>query len=179
MGVRDKDGRRKKSWSEIDKMRDKSRHTRGGGDREKSPEDKRRESSGAYGTYKKDIDKVFSGAEIPAYLKAALPKGDGEGRLKLLGAIRRSTDEEELADAMRAYLEKYDDFPDDFELMQRVMDYPDEAVQLKVLRQLKRMAEFMPVPHKKQFILKIDGLAMLADDDDLRELAEELADMLR
>lgn len=170
---RDYDNRnRSKSWREIDKARE------GGAKREREREgaafeDRARRNTGAYNTYKKDLENLFSGAAVPEYLKEIAPVGD-EARLTLLGKIQRSVTPEELAQAMRAYLAKYEDFPEDYALLLRVLEYEDEVIQLVALRMLDGMSRVRPLEHKQQFILKLDALAMMADDDDLRELAEEL-----
>jgi hypothetical protein len=174
---RDYDNRNKtKSWREIDKEREGKKDGRD--DRQESFEDKARRNSGAYNTYKKDLDNLFSGGEVPVYLKdVASTKEDS--KLKLLGKIQRAISPAELADAMKAYLKKYEDFPDDFDLLLRVVEYEDEKVQLMAVRALDRMSRVLPVDHKQQFILKLDNIAMMADDDDLRELSQELLDRLR
>lgn len=175
---RDYDNRnRSKSWREIDKARESG--TKREREREGAAfEDRARRNTGAYNTYKKDLENLFSGAAVPDYLKEIAPVGD-EARLTLLGKIERAASPDELERAMRAYLAKYDDFPEDYSLLLRVLEYEDEPVRLAALRTLDGMSRTQPVQHKQQFILKLDAIAMMADDDDLRELAEELLARLR
>ena len=163
------------SWREIDKLKEKGHRS----DRKERKADKRRSNSAAYSNYKKDLENVFSGGEVSDYIKAVLPKGENEGQLKLLGAIKRSQDDKTLDKAIKAYLAKYDDFPADIELYLRVLDYPDEQCQLKVVKGLQELIEIQPIEHKQQFILKLETISMLADDDDLREIAEDLVNKLR
>lgn len=173
--AREKAPREKKSWREIDAMRDGSAHT----GRTPDARDKKeaaRVNSGAYQGYKRDLDKVFSGGDLPSYLKELLPKNEErDGRLNLLGTILRAETQADLEAAVAAYRAAYDTFPDDPDLLVKLLDVPEEALQLQVLRQVQAISTVQPLAHKKQFQLKAAGLAMLADDDDLRELAEELA----
>lgn len=168
---------RKLSWREIDKLKRKGGRG-GGGERERKKEAKL-ENTSAYKGYKKDLDNLFSGGEVPEYLKEMMPDGDKDGRLKLLGAIKRADSDADLNLAMEAYLEEFEDFPDDIDLLQHVLDYKDEAVQLLVVQALDRISAERPIEHKQQFILKLEAIAMLGDDDDLVELAEEMVARLR
>ena len=176
---RNYDNRNKtKSWREIDKQKEKGRS--GHSDRD-SKKDEKRAHSTVYKNYKKDLDSIFSGGDVPDYLKAELPASspESEGQLKLLGAIRRSQTDGELDKAINAYLKKRDDFPDDLDLLLRVIDYSDESVQLKVAKALDRISKIQPIEHKQQFILKLDAISMMGEDDDLIELAEELVSRFR
>ncbi len=179
MAYRDKDNRKKKSWREIDRQKGGSRHADPRDDREMQKESKRQQSS-AYHQYKRDLDKVFSGSDdVPEHLKAVVPTGENAGKLQKLGAIKRAKGERELAVAMTDYLKEFDDLPEDYDLLLAAVDYPDEPTQGKVLQTLQKMIGLQPIQHKKQFILKLESISMLADDDDLRELAEELVMELR
>lgn len=176
---REPEERERKSWREIDARRDGSAHAPR---REPSGADKREEKrlkGAAYQGYKRDLDKLFTGAELPDYLKSMLPelpKDEAKaGQLKLLGAITAAQTQAELEEAVAAYLAVHQEFPCDADLLLRVLDYPDEAVQLRALRQAEAIANVTPLPHKRQYALKTQSLAMTADDDDLRELAEVLA----
>lgn len=165
------------SWREIDKLKEK-KGSGASNDRERKL-DKKRENSSAYTGYKKDLENVFSGGEVSDHVKSMLPKGENEGQLKLIGAIKRAEDDTKLAKAVKAYLKKYDEFPADVDLYLRILDYPDEQCQLKVVKGLEELIKIQPIEHKRQFLLKLDTIAMLADDDDLRDLAEEMVDQLR
>jgi len=179
MGSEDRDYRnREKSWREIDAMRDKKNERREPSQSEKQAQ--KREHSSAYAQYKKDLENVFSGGEIPAYLKEKLPEGEkGKGVLQLQAAIKKATDRIELLQAVNAYLAKNSEFPDDPELLRSLLDCGDEAVLLKVVPQLARYAAVMPLPHKPQFILKLDSLAMTVTDPALGDEIDELLARLR
>ncbi len=173
--------RRQKSWRDIDRKKDRSSHRRDEAPAGKKGRGQKREQSGAYQTYKKDLDRVFSGGGIPDYLKEQLPEQSeaDQARLKLLGAIERAANDHDLNEAVAAYLKKYDDFPEDQDLLLKVLDYPEESVKLQAARMLDAIWKVNPISHKRQFALKLDSIAMLADDDDLQELAEELVGRLR
>lgn len=171
--------REKKSWREIDAKRDGSAHAPRG---ERSGADKREENrlkGAAYQGYKRDLDKLFSGAELPDYLKSMvpeLPKDEAKaGQLALLGAITRAESQVDFEAAVAAYLALHSEFPSDADLLIRLLDYPDEAIQLQALQQAQAISVATPLPHKRQYALKAQSLAMMADLDDLRELAEDLA----
>jgi len=179
MGSEDRDYRnREKSWREIDAMRDKKHERREPSESEKKAQ--KREHSSAYAQYKKDLENVFSGGEIPEYLKEKLPEGQaGKGVLQLQAAIKKATDNPELIQAVKAYLAKNSEFPDDPELLRSLLDCGDESVLLKVVPQLSRYASVMPLPHKQQFLLKLDSLAMTVTDPALGDAIDELLASLR
>jgi|GEM_PF-2539595 len=173
------DNRNKKlSWREIDKLKEKKRDGGNSYDDE-NKKNQQKANAGAVKNYKSGLENIFSGGEVPEHIKKILPKGENEGQLKLLGAIKRSKDDKQLAKAMKAYIKKHDEFPEDLDLYLRVLEYPNEACQLKVAKGLNELMKIQPIDHKRQFLLKLDTISMLADDDDLRELAEELVDKLR
>ena len=159
-------------------MRDKKNERREASAAEKKAQ--QREHSSAYAQYKKDLENVFSGGEIPDYLKEKLPEGGvGKGVLQLQAAIKKATDKAELLQAVNAYLAKNSEFPDDPELLRSLLDCGDESILLKVVPQLAHYAAAMPLPHKQQFILKLDSLAMTVSNPALGDAIDELLAALR
>ncbi len=171
--------RRDKSWRDIDRKRDKSAHRDDKPNSAQSKERQRQESA-AYNKYKGDLDKMFDTGEVPDYLKGQFSQGDQkvEGRLQLLASIKKATDKHELTDAVKNYLTKFDDFPEDPDLLLQLLDYQDENVVLKVALQVHQYASTRPLPHKQQFKLKVDSLAMLTSNNELGSVLDELLDIL-
>src|SRR5687768_707422 len=98
--------RPKKSWSEIDKMRDKSSHRR---DERPGGSQKRLESSQAYRSYKSQLDKIFDGGGLPDALKSKLEEtgvgAEAKVRKEKAAAIKEATAPKAIREAVAAYRE--------------------------------------------------------------------------
>src|SRR5262245_42712764 len=97
------DEKPKRSWREIDKMRDGGRH-RSSSDRERE----RVQNSSQYTRYKQGLDRLFKGGELPPELRAKLdPSGEGAERDEALRKIRLTEDSKSFAAAVDEYLTKF------------------------------------------------------------------------
>ncbi len=168
--VRDKDDRDRLSWSEIDKLRSGKKV------RNERPSASRKEKHVTQ-QYKNDLNDIFDKGVIPDYLKedmAALSKPKDEGQLRLLAAIRDASSPAALRKAVNAYTKKHKEFPDDTTILYRVLECDDEAVLLQAIRQIAKIAEVEPLPSKRQLALKLESIALMAEDGELIDEAEEL-----
>jgi hypothetical protein len=139
----DDDDKPKRSWSEIDKLRDKSSHRResggggggGGGGR-------KLENTQAYRSYKTQLNKLFDGGGLPEALKSKLEdKGVGlEAKRKkelAAGVIAATT-----PSAIRAALEAYRaeaGFPDEDEALGKLLELEDVPVLLETIATIDRL----------------------------------------
>ncbi len=127
--------KRTKSWSEIDKQRDKS-GARRGGDRERESFEK----TTGYSKYKANLDRLFSGGvELPEHMREkADPSGEGavrdEARKKLF-----AIEDGKLFNAAATEFLKSHALPDDPRLLDRLLSHPDEDVVEQALTRLEEL----------------------------------------
>ncbi|WP_373046538.1 hypothetical protein [Vulgatibacter sp.] len=178
----DGDGDRpRKSWSEIDKARGKSRHT--SSDRTDRQQE-RLEKSQAYRQYKSNLDKFFEGGATaaPDGLKALLdPSGEKSARAKAIEAIQKASaeDRKKWSELVKAFVEEHELPPDPY-LLTEFLGHPKERVAEKAMGKLEAMheaGELKKVPPSLDQQLR--SLELTADDDDLRERAKAFRERLR
>ncbi|HCF60371.1 MAG TPA: hypothetical protein DFS52_20520 [Myxococcales bacterium] len=182
MAKRDDDERPKRSWSEIDKLRDKA-HSRGQSRDQRAQE--RVQRNPAYGQYKAQVSKMFGGGEIPEMLREKLdPTGELKARDDLLKRIKKLAPEDRKAwaDAVREYVEKFE-LPEDVYLLGEWLDHPRDQVVEKTLGELEQLAADGVLGGKKKVPAAIEqrlrALEMSSDDPELKERAKALRERLR
>jgi hypothetical protein len=166
------DGERpKKSWRERDKGRDRSRHTSTAGDRERE----RFEKTTAYTRYKQGLERVFAGGGLSDALREKLdPTGESKEKDKKLKAVREAESSAAFAQAIDELLEKYE-FPDDPFLLDRALEHPKGAVQLRALSRLTALrAEGKLTKLPASLKLRLDSLALTSDDPEIQDAASAL-----
>jgi hypothetical protein len=168
--------RPKRSWRDIDKMRDKSSHTRTSSDRDRE----RFERTTAYTRYKQNLEKVFSGGELSDSMRERLdPTGEGKARDAALKKVREAEDPKSFAAAVDAFLEKFT-LPDDPYLLDRLLDHPSIPVIQLALDQLLALCEAgklaKPPASLKQ---RLQSLELTSDDGAVQEKAQTLTAKLR
>jgi hypothetical protein len=125
--------RQKKSWREIDKMRD-----RGGSSRRDQRDRDSFERSTGYTKYKTNLERLFSGgAPLPEHLRGKAGEGDEEREeeRKKLFAIE---DPKAFYAAASEYLKK-NEMPADPRLLDRLLGHPDEDTVDKALARLEEL----------------------------------------
>lgn len=152
------------SWSEIDKRKDRSRHA--GSDR---PEFRRKPSAKeewAKKQYLKEIEKLFSSEkeETEELKKARKNISYFYGSNKFNGAVRD-------------YIKKYG-FPNDWGTLVLMLDHKDKIIVMKSLIILRDFINKSTRAEQEGFKSKVKILAMTAEDDELRGLAEEITEEL-
>lgn len=99
-------------------------------------------------------------------------------RFKLIRAVTDAGDAQALIQAIDALVEQFG-LPDDFEVLVRVVEHPDEAlVQRAVGRMLALLPQTTKVPRRASLKERLRTIGQTASDADLRQLAEELFDKL-
>lgn len=168
--------RERKSWREIDKGRDQSRHREGERPRGNAP---RVESATA--AYKRTLDAFFDQGVVPEHLKGKLPAGESEGpseRQRLIRQIREATGKDfvQAVDELRAKF----GLPDDMEILLRVLEHPKDPVLLEALEKIEAYIESgQLVPKKKNFVERLKGLEFSSFDPRVQRKAVALASRLR
>ncbi len=174
------DDRERRSWREIDRMRDGT----GGGDKPK------REPKGratGYSRYKSELNRLFDMGKASGHVSHVMRKakdtapgeeGDGGGgRAELVRRCRMAEDAGELVAAVDALLET-GPLPDDVELLLRVVDHPKEAVKLDALERIERLIRRKPLKRKAAFVQRLYGLEHEAEDRALRDVVNRLIEEL-
>ena len=165
--------RQKKSWREIDKMRDHS----GGSTRRDSRERESFERSTGYTKYKTNLERLFSGgAPLPEHLRGKLEGDDArDDERKKLFAIE---DSKAFHAAASEYLKK-NEVPDDPRLLDRLLGHPDEEVVEKSLGRLEAMHQAGTLKAPPALRDRLASVEIETGDPKLRKRAAELRKALR
>ena len=168
--------KRKKSWKDIDKSRDSS-------ERRKTPQERHRDEAAAKNAvrnYKKELEAFFEGGDVPSGMKKDMGNVKAGGIFPLLAAILKSENEEELVAATAALISGGYDIPsEDGDVIVKLLDHPDENIQLQTLTLLNDLLdEGHPCPDEQRTRLKVNLISLSASDEDLLDLAEEVQDKL-
>ena len=168
------DERPKRSWSEIDKLRDKSTHRR-----DPRPEPgmsgARRERSQK--SYRAALDRAFSSGAIGKLLDEPGAQGEGDGRARELAAIRNADTPEDVSAAVDRALAA-GPLPDDIEIWARVVEHRD---MLRVREALLRVAALLdehPLKRARALRSRLRYLEEIAEDEEIRVLATKLRSRL-
>jgi len=165
--------RQKKSWREIDKMRD-----RGGSSRRDQRERDSFERSTGYTKYKTNLERLFSGgAPLPDHLKGKPGEGDGERdeERKKLFAIE---DPKAFYAAATEYL-KVNEFPHDPRLLDRLLGHPDEDTVEKALARLEELHKAGTLKAPPALPNRLASVELETGDPQIRRRAAELRKALR
>ncbi len=170
----DDNPRPKKSWREIDKMRDRS----GGSSRRDSRERERFESSTGYTKYKTNLERLFSGgAPLPEHLRGAQDAGEAERdeERKKLFAIE---DTKAFYAAASEFLKK-NQLPDDPRLLDRLLGHPDESIVEKALGRLEELQRAGTLKAPPALKNRLSSVEIDSGDPAIRKRAAELRKTLR
>jgi hypothetical protein len=170
----DDNPRPKKSWREIDKMRDHS----GGSTRRDSRERERFESSTGYTKYKTNLDRLFSGgAPLPEHLRSAQDAGEAERdeERKKLYAIE---DTKAFYAAATEFL-KSNELPDDARLLDRLLGHPDDSIMERALGRLEELQRAGTLKAPPALKNRLSSVEIDSGDPKIRKRAAELRKALR
>jgi hypothetical protein len=165
--------RQKKSWREIDKMRD-----RGGPSRRDQRERQSFERSTGYTKYKTNLERLFSGgAPLPEHLRGKGAEGNEERdeERKKLFAIE---DPKAFYAAATEYL-KTNEMPPDPRLLDRLLGHPDENTverALGLLEELHKAGTLRAPPALRDRLASVE---IETGDPKIRRRAAELRKALR
>ncbi len=166
--------RQKKSWREIDKMRDHS----GGSSRRDSRERENFERSTGYTKYKTNLERLFSGgAPLPEHLRGKAGEGeeDREEERKKLFAI----EDTKVFHAAASEFLKRNPIPDDPRLLDRLLGHPDEEVVEKSLARLEELHKAGTLKAPPALRNRLSSVEIDSGDPKIRRRAAELRKALR
>ena len=157
------DDKPKKSWREIDKMRD-----RGGSSKRDARDREKFESSTGYTKYKTNLDRLFSGG-----LAGAPPEQDEEQ--KKLYAIE---DPKAFYAAATEFLKSHP-LPEDPRVLDRLLTHPDEDVQDKALTRLEELHKAGTLKVPPALSQRLASVEIDSGDPRIRKRAAELRKAIR
>ena len=150
------------SWREIDRLRDRSPHTK----RRKSSEselEKALRSKWLKERYLKEVEKLFSG-------KKASAEHD-----KALKAIHKAYGTNRFNRTVKKYVEEYG-LPEDWGTLILLLDHKDPQIVCQALEALKALYPEKGLVEKQGFLSKARVLAMTARKEEVREAAQLVLD---
>ncbi len=193
------------SWREIDRRKDGSSGKR----RNRRDRKEKREHSTRYDKYKADLNRLFDQGLAGELLKKSGKSTDnsvaektsktkkskgvlrrkGSGRIPKTGKkaasrfklIRAVIDAGDTTDLVAAIDELVQGFglPDDWDVLVRVLEYPDEALVSKAMtRMMDILATKVKISRKASLKERLRSISQTASDMDVRKKAEELEDLL-
>ncbi len=147
----------KKSWRDIDRVRDKSSHVSDDPDAQR-PQSPKKEW--AQKMYLKEIENLFRG-------KKATPE-----HAAALNEIHKRAGTKKFNTAVRKYVKEYG-LPDDWSTLFLLLDYKDVKIVRQAAEKLVSIIDDEPLNKKEGLKSKLSIMAMTADDDEVREIAQE------
>ncbi len=173
------DERRKKSWREIDRQKDSSRHT----ERDRKPRSSGDKRSSA--KYKKDLDKLFkSGGHVPERFQQMM-KGLEPEEGTPEAEHRAAVDKLRKADGFRAFATAVSEFrkegwdwPDDEDLLIRMLDHPDERVVRQTLEHVADLAGRRSFERVTPLKNRLSTIKTMSDDPRTRKAVAAVEDAI-
>jgi hypothetical protein len=169
--------REKKSWREIDKMRDGKRS----GARTSADRDRERfEKTTKYSQYKSQLERMFRGGDLPQPMRDRLdPTGEGRKRDEAIRKMREAESPAQFDEAVNAFLAEFRELPDDPYLLDRALGHRDAKIVDRALEQLLRLhgeGALKPPPSLRP---RLQSLQLTHDDPDVQDKAKALAAKIR
>jgi hypothetical protein len=171
------DERPKRSWREIDRRKDKSAHRQE--DRSdlegRGPKGKRREKS-----YKAALDRLFESGKIAELVeqKGGGGEAQGENRIKALAKIKNAGNRDEVTEAVDAYLNEWNELPDDMEVLGRALEHRNPTWQLDAMERIEKLLETERPKRTRAMVGHLKMIRDIGDDNEMVELAKRLIERL-
>jgi len=162
MGRYDDDEREKLSWSEIDKMRDRSRHVSSG---PKSMKERSLRSDWAKKQHLREAEKFFQGKKGTAAYKAAH------------NALHEKYGTPDFQEAAEKFLQEFG-LPEDWGTLLLLLDLREPKRLKEVLGGMKGLYEKRSLIEQRGFKGKVKVLSMTTADRSLRQSCQEILDGL-
>ncbi len=175
------DRKRKRSWREIDRNKDRSDH------RQESGSGQPRGAKGqaaASRSHRSALDQLFNSGKVGDLVKkrdletgVAADDPDAPSRRKLTERINQASDRDSKVAAIDAYLEKFS-LPADFDVLSQILDHPDPDVVGETLDKIETLLEIDKPRRARTLIAQLKTLQDLSEWGKLRRRATALLDKL-
>ncbi len=173
---RDQDNDRpKKSWREIDQSKDKNRtrsESSGPGGT-----GSRGQRSAAYSNYKTQLNKLFDGGGLPQLVADRLGAQNVAAPAQTRKSAAAAICEAKAPKAVRAALEAYEaahGFPEDEEVLAKLLDMSDEILVLQALQVVEKLVDAKSLKRGASLKARIKTAQLTLDDPDIRQTASRL-----
>jgi oligoribonuclease (3'-5' exoribonuclease) len=177
------DDKPKRSWREIDQMKDRSKHRQA--DKTGLSPQKQTRANSASKVYKSQLDSFFDGAgQAPTYAKEKLKSLEtnseqGEKRIALLKAIKEAATSSAADHAVLEFLKEWE-LPPDYDVLSQVLLCSDERYLRQAMALLNDLLEQHRVPKRTQVLeQRLRRIKSLSDDLELQTQADALQKKLR
>jgi hypothetical protein len=174
------DRKRKRSWREIDRNKDRSAHRAEPAAPHRGP----RSPVAASRSHRSALDHLFSSGKVGELVKqrdqqtgVAAEDPDGPSRRSLTARIEQAADREAKIAALDAYLARFS-LPADFDLLCHVLDHPDPDVVGEALDRIEALLETEPPRRARTLIAQLKILQDLSEWGKLRRRAAALLEKL-
>ena len=168
--------KRTKSWSEIDKARDRS-----GGSRKDTRERETFQNSTGYTKYKTNLDRLFSGggALLPEHLREKVdPGGEKAAEDETRKALYAIEDTKLFHSAAAEFLSAHE-IPDDPRLLDRLLTHPDEEILEKALARLEELHRKGSLKVPPALTQRLSTVEIDSGDPKIRRRAADLRKAIR
>lgn len=174
------DDRPRKSWREIDSMREKSYHRRDNTAGSGRPRSRKEEYESR--RYKSELEKIFSGGSLPPSFAERLTETPAsEQSKKRHGLIQKIRNEEDVEKLHKELSELYDidnGFPKLEDILLPAVEHPDSKLSLAAMAGLKELHSDPGLKRKSLLRIKLRSLSNLCEDPDVKAAAQELLDII-
>jgi hypothetical protein len=173
----DNEDRPKKSWREIDKQRDGSVHRK---EDRPAPDPSRRPRSAEYRSYKSQLNRLFDGGALPEALQEKLDDSmmdEVKKRKAGLDAVKTAASPKQVRAALTAFRQSFG-FPEDEEVLARLLDLQDEDVVLETILTLDRLREEGRLKRAGSLKGRLKTVQMTMDEPDIQNAARALVKKL-
>ena len=172
----DEKPKRTRSWSEIDKARNRG----GSSAPRKDRETDRFQQSTGYTKYKANLDRLFSGGvQMPEHLR---DKDDPTGEKAEVAEARKklyAIEDTRAFNAAAAEYVKGNELPDDARLLDRLLGHPDEGIVEKALGRLENLQRAGALKAPPALSQRLATVEIDSGDPRLRRRATDLRKLIR
>lgn len=182
-GYNDDEDKPKRSWRDIDKQKDRSKHRRE--DRPIMDQKKQVRAKSASQVYKSKLDAFFEGqGKAPEHVKEKLEavkknEPQADTRASALKAIKEANSSVAADKAVAAYLAAWE-IPPDFEILCQVLTCSEERYVSIALDELGKMLADRHIPRRAALLeQRLRRVKILCDDPEIQNKAEALMRQVR
>jgi hypothetical protein len=172
----DDDERPRKSWRDIDKMRDHSAHRKD----ERAPAAERKSGRGSQKSYRAALDRLFETGKIAELVeqKTGVAAEEGESRIKLLGRIEKAIDRDSICREVDAYLAQFNELPEDLEILGKILEHRDPELQRRAMEVISRLLEREQPKRRRTMVAQLKIIRDAGYDKEMVALATSLLQRL-
>lgn len=167
--------RRRKSWREIDRQRERSTHRK-----EDRPEPAaKRTGPKSQHAYRAALDKLFETGKIADLVEqkapgTAISSGEGENRIKLLAKIRDALDRDTIVATIDSYLQRFNELPEDMEILGKALEHRSASVQKEAMEKINHLLDREQPKRSRAMLGQLKIIRDVGDDREMTELASKL-----